>query len=227
MNRLSPLGAMALTLTVVASASASITVSTLPGGDTDFLALTSGGTLERAVAEGRIGNNNATSGTWERAIWEFGGVGTPKATGGTTWSSGQPVGFSFSFDGVSTATFVLGGQSLSWNMVAGTFTDIFIRTRNARNDTSIELTNLSLTGFGSLGSDLISTTVNEVDYLRVSNSTPFGAMTISGDATLSWTGTAPANSAQAFQVKFSNVIPGPGAAGVLALGGLIATRRRR
>lgn len=212
---------------LAAPALASITVSTLPGGDAEFNTLTTNGTLERAVAEGRIGNNNASNGTWERGIWEFGGLGSPVNTGGTTWTSGAAVPFSFSYDGASTVAFILGGDSLTWNNLAGSFTDIFIRTRNARNDTTISLTNLVLTGFGALASDINSTTANEIDYLRVVNSGPFAAFTLSGNATLSWTGSAPNNSAQAFQVKFSNSIPAPTAAGVLALAGLMAGRRRR
>jgi uncharacterized protein (TIGR03382 family) len=206
---------------------ATVSVVSVPGGDAEFNTLTANGTLERAVAEGRIGNNVASSGTWERAIWEFGGVGTPKATGGTTWTSGTPLDFSFSFDGANTVTFILGGETLSWGVVSGPFTDIFIRTRNARSDTSILLSDLAVSGYGLLGSDLSSTTVNEVDYLRIVNTSAFGAVTVTGKATLAWAGSAPTNSALAFQVKFSNVIPGPGAAALAGLGLVAGLRRRR
>lgn len=212
---------------LTAPALASVTVSTLPGGDAEFNTLSNNGTLERAVAEGRIGNNNASNGTWERGIWQLGGVGNPVTTGGATWTSGAAVPFSFSYDGASTVSFVLGNDTLTWNGVAGTFTDIFIRTRNARNDTAISLTDLSLTGLGALGSDVGGTTANQVNYLRIVDTGPFGAFTLSGNATLSWAGAAPNNSAQAFQVKFSNSIPTPASAGVLAMAGLLAGRRRR
>ncbi len=178
------------------------------------------------MAEGRIGNNNGSTGTWEQGLWEFGGVGTPKAQGGTTWTSGTSKAFSFSYDGATTATFTQDGQTLVWNAIAGTFTDIFIRTRSARSDTRIEMTNLTLSGYGALGVDLVSSGANGVDYIRISSSTPFGAVSISGDVMLSWSGTPATNSAHAYQVKFSNVIPSPSAAVVMAVPLLFPRRRR-
>lgn len=207
------------------SAAGSVTFGLYNGGDAGFLALTANGTLERAVGEARIGDNLA-SGTWERAIWEFGGVGTPKATGGFTWTSGISVPFSMSFDGSSTVSFTVGGQTLTWNSVAGSFTDIFLRTRSARSDTGIELSNLTLTGVGALGIDLMSSGANNVDYLRISNTSAFGAVTISGDATLTWSGSPPTGSSLAFQVKFTNV-PTPAGGTLLVLAGALGIRRRR
>lgn len=221
-------GAIGTALTVlVGSASAGITVVGVAGGDTGFSALTNNGTLERAVAEGRIGNNNASNGTWEQGIWEFGGVGSLKAQGGTTWTSGTAIPFSVSYDGLSTITFTQGSDSLSWNQMAGPFTDIFIRTRSARADTTISLTSMSLSGFGALGTDLITSGSGTVDYLRIVNTSNFGAFTLSGMVNPAWSGTAPSNSALAYQVKLSNVIPSPSVAGGLGLGALMTMRRRR
>jgi len=208
-------------------ASAGITVVGLPGGDSEFSALTNNGTLERAVTEGRIGNNNASNGTWEHGIWEFGGVGGLKAQGGTTWASSTAIPFSVSYDGVSTITFTQGSDVLSWNQMAGPFTDIFIRTRSARSDTTISLTSMSLSGFGALGTDLITSGSGTVEYVRVANTSNFGAFTLSGMVSLAWSGSPPANSSLAYQVKLSNVVPAPSVAGGLGLGALMMMRRRR
>lgn len=212
-------------LVTVSPVLATISVGTLPGGDAQFSLLTNAGTLERAVAEGRIGNN-AANGTWERAIWEFGGVGGTKAEGQSAWTSGSLVDWTFAFDGVSTVTYTVGTSAISWNAVAGSFTDIFIRTRSARSDTTVALTELSLSGYGVLP-DVISSGSGDVDYLRISSSTPFGAFSIGGKQKFEWSGSAPTNSALAYQVKFSNVVPTPGAAGVVVLLAGAGLRRRR
>jgi uncharacterized protein (TIGR03382 family) len=44
---------------------------------------------------------------------------------------------------------------------------------------------------------------------------------------MDWTGATPTNSALAFQVKLTNVIPTPGALALLGMGGLLVARRRR
>jgi hypothetical protein len=113
------------------------------GGDAAFLAIAANGTLERAVTEGRVGNR-ANNGDWEQGIWEFGAVGTPKATAQQVITSGTSVKSSVAWNGVDTVSYTFGGQTISWNAVAGTFTDIFIRTRAAEN-ASTELTNMAST----------------------------------------------------------------------------------
>ncbi len=210
-------------VSVVGSAMGSITVSPLAGGDSAFNALTSNGTLERAVAEARIGDSPA-GGTWEQAIWKFGAVGQPQTNGQFAWTSGTAVAFSFAFDGVSTVTFTLGSSTQTWNAVEGSFTDIFVRVRSSANS-SVALTQMNVSGFGAIA-DLTSSGSVPAGYLRISNTSPFSAVTISGLMELAWTGQRPNGSALAAQIKFSNV-PTPGAAAVLGLAGLVATRRRR
>jgi hypothetical protein len=210
-------------------AQASFTSSPFPGGDAGFNALTNNGALERAVTEGRIGDN-LTTGAWERAIWRQGGVGTPERSGQFRWTNAVPADFSVSFDGASTVTFTLGAETLTWDGLARSFTDIFIRTRAAA-DSRIELAGMTIgsLSLGSLVSEPTGGQTSDVDYLRISNGgAPIPAFTLAGRATLSWAqGLRPSNSALAFQVKLTNVIPAPGACALFAAAGLAARRRRR
>lgn len=227
----SRLGGLAVAVVATTAAHAGITFGPLAGGDAEFSALTNGGSLERAVGEGRIGNNAGT-GTWEQAIWELGGVGTPVAQAQlAAFTSGTGVPFSISFDGASTVSYTFGPSTLTWSLIDGPFTDIFLRVR-ATAASSATLSNLFLdmpgaaddTAIGSLATGAGGT----AEYIRVSfmgNNLP--AFTLSGDSTFAWTGSVPANSQLAYQVKFSNVVPTPAAASLMVAAGLVGLRRRR
>lgn len=213
-----------------AHASAGVTWSYLAGGDAAFNALTLSGTLERAVAEGRIGNN-APNGTWEQAIWQFGGVGSPVAQAQQPAFSGAARDWSFSWNGVDTATYDFGGTTLSYTAVTGAFTDIFIRVRGTGTSTAA-LTNMLLDLPGVVDDTLIGNLSSPLaggeDYIRISSTMgDLPAFTLSGASLFSWTGGVPTNSALAYQVKFTNVVPTPGAAALMALAGLAGFRRRR
>lgn len=193
-------------------------------GDAGLLALTNNGALERAVTEGRIGNG-AMTGTWEQAIWELGGQGTPEVEAQLAITNGTAVPFEITWDGVDTVSYSVGSQTIAWTDVAGSFTDIFIRARGGATST-MSLTDLDLLGSGLSIGDLHTT--NGVEYIRIRNmGMPFGAFTLTGVQTFSWSGQAPTGSQLAYQVKLTNVIPAPATLaglGVLALG---AARRRR
>jgi uncharacterized protein (TIGR03382 family) len=195
-------------------------------GDAGFNVLTNNGALERAVTEGRIGDNLA-SGTWEQAIWRQGGV-TMQTNANFVWSNGATVPFQIQWNGVDTLSYTIGAQVLTWNAVPGSFTDIFVRTRSGAGST-MELFGMDIDGlpFGPL----TSSGSGDVQYIRISNDfVDFGAFTITGLSRLTWDpGNRPSNSALAYQFKFTNTtdIPAPGAAVVLALGAGLAARRRR
>lgn len=198
--------------------------SYLNGGDAAFLGLTNGGALERAVTEGRIGNR-AMNGQWETAIWQQGAVGTPQTQGQYVFGNNVAVNWSVQFDGASTVTYTLGSSVLTWNAASGGFTDIFVRIRSEA-DSSITLSNLDLVGSGlTLGN--LASSGGGVDYLRISNTSDFGAFTLSGTTLMTWGATPPSGSQLAYQVKLSRVIPAPGAAGLLAVLGVAAARRKR
>lgn len=232
MNRtFARVGGFAVAFVTTTAAHAGIVVTPLAGGDAEFLALSNNGTLERAVGEGRIGNN-AGNGTWEQAIWELGGVGNPVAQAQlASFTSGTSVPFSISFDGASTVSYAFGPSTLSWNLIAGPFTDIFLRVR-ATSTSSAVLSNLFLDLPGAANDTAISTLATgpsgTAEYIRISfmgNNLP--AFTLSGDSTFAWSGSVPANSQLAYQVKFSNVVPTPAAASLIVAAGLVGLRRRR
>lgn len=197
------------------------TVAGLAGGDAAFLAITANASLERAVTEARSG----TPGNWAGAIWSpQGGVGSPVATLNHTWANGVPTNFPIVYDGVSSLTFSLGGSAISHSTVSGGFTDIFVRVRSVSGST-VSVSDLDLSGF-NIGA--LSVAGAGVDYLRVSNNgTAFGAFTITGKQTMSWTGQQPGGSQIAAQLKFTNVIPSPGTLSLAGLASLLASRRRR
>lgn len=224
MTRALALAAIAAT---AASAHATLTASMFAGGDAAFNALTNNGDLEAAVAEGRIGNA-ATTGTWELAIWDQGATGTIQDQAQFAFGNMQTVPFSLTWDGISTVTYTVGATSISWNAVPEAFTDIFIRNRAAANS-SLSLSDLNLNGTPLPGLTSVGTTTNAVvRYLRIENmGMDFGAFTLTGNQTLSWLGAPPTNSALAYQIKLTNVIPAPGALALAGVGLLAAARRRR
>lgn len=213
---------MVLVCALAAPSLASVNWNYFPEGDAGFLALTDHGNLESAVAEGRIGNN-ATSGTWETAIWELGGKGTPKDTAQAQWASGIAVPFSLTYDGAGSLTYTVDGISTSWDGVAAGFTDIFIRARSVEN-AAVELSSLDLAGSGLSIGDLVAAG-DGVEYLRVTRCDPFGAFRFTGQQTFTWDGPMPSNSALAYQIKLTRVVPEPGSL-LLLTGGLLALRRR-
>ncbi len=209
-----------------ASAFATLSWEYFAGGDSGFNLLTSSGALERAVTEARIGNVT-TTGTWEQGIWQRGGVGPLVRQGQFQWQSANDVPFTVVYDGASTITFTLGSETLSWDGIAGPFTDIFIRTRAGANS-EITLSDLDLVGSGLTIGDLTSLGDGDVDYIRLrNNDLNFGAFTLTGVQRMTWSGTAPTNSALAAQIKFSNIVPEPSSLVLLAAGGLILRSRRR
>ncbi|MBX3382569.1 MAG: hypothetical protein KF864_03570 [Phycisphaeraceae bacterium] len=218
---------LGLCLALTPGALAGWTSATFAGGDAGFNTLTNNGSLERSVAEGRIGNG-ATSGTWERALWQQGGVGMPQAQGQFTFASAASYDWSVSWDGIDTVTFVVDGQSLSWGGVQGAFTDIFIRTRSGA-DSTILLSGMQLNAQPIAPASLFSSGNGDVDYIRLSHTGgPAPAFTLSGSVAMTYDAlTRPNNSALAWQVKLTNVIPAPGALAVMSVGLVAAARRRR
>lgn len=222
MTRFATLAAIAA---LAPTALADVSTTTFGGGDLGFNELTNNGSLEQAVIESRIGNANPEAGIWEVGLWRFGAVGSPLDQAGRSIANGEVASFSISYDGANSLSMSIGDAEVSSSDIGGTFTDIFIRVRGTATST-VELSGLTL------GGDLLDvssiTGHDGVSYLRISNGgAAFGAFTLVGNQSFSWDGARPNNSALAAQFKFTNVIPAPGAAALLGLGGLAAVRRRR
>jgi hypothetical protein len=149
------------------------------------------------VAEGRIGNN-ALNGDFEMDIGRS--TSSPDAVAQLVWPNGTAVPFTLTHDGAGTATFSMAGETLDHDPIDG-FTDVFIRVRAVDGGTSIVVTDLVLDG--EIVGDLTSTTGDGagLDILRIEGGELGDGFTLTGTATLAWTGTPPQHSRLAFQLK--------------------------
>ncbi|AFY54178.1 PEP-CTERM putative exosortase interaction domain-containing protein [Rivularia sp. PCC 7116] len=189
--------------------------------DTDFNSLINYGEFsELFVAEGRIGDRAAQAQKELKIngdVVEGAKVATETNFG---WVNGEEYDFSLVYNG-STVDYVLGGIPLSTQKFSGAVNSIFFRTSAGANTTT-SLTNLVFNGdaIGNLTSSDSSS--SDIDYLQLNDiSSPF---TITGKASISWEGTAPRGSLNAFQIKVGNSpatsVPEPGSIGAILVTGL-------
>lgn len=163
-------------------------------GDAEFLALAPVLTF---VAEGRIGDRGGAA-TFELDLGAE--TAAPATTAQYDWLSGVVEPFSLSYDsGSQLVTFVLGGKTLLYTTASGTLTDIFVRTRAVNLNTTVVVSDLILDG-DAVG-DVSSATGDGIDYLRILGGTLADGFVLTGNATLTWSGTAPTQSRLAFQIK--------------------------
>lgn len=209
------ISAAAVVIATAGLANAGLITGNLPG-DAAFNALD---LPEVAVAEGRIGNN-AFNGTHELTIGQD--TGAPAQTAQFIWGNGVAQPFTLTYDaGNSAIQFEVGGNVLDF-AVADAINGLYIRTRATNLGTGITLDNFNLNGDAVAGAS--STVGNGADYFFITGNQLLSGFTLTGDATLSWEN-QPSQSQLAFQIKMT--IPTPGTVGLLAMGGLVATRRRR
>lgn len=195
------------TLVVISASSAhAISFNTLPGyTDAQFNQDKANGLFQEDwVGEGRIGGPT----TFEQNIvnWTTNSSNNTPATGEFSWENGLIVPFTMSYSPSNggTLTYTLGGQTItSSNLTEPSrfpngINTLYLRTRSTDNS-ALTLKNLVVDGTNL--SDLVSSSTGdgEVDYLQVSELD--GDFTLTGEATLSWFGTPPTQSALAFQVK--------------------------
>lgn len=188
--------------------------------DTQFNALlASGDFAELFVAEGRIGNN-ASNGDRELGINNA--LFQPVTQEQFVWTSGKTEDFTLEYTG-SAVKYTVGGVTLS-SSFSGAVNDIYIRTReNATSDIRIDNLFFNGTAFGSTAvSEPGDGDPDRIDYLLISQiSAPF---TLTGKATMSWTGTRPNGSNLAYQIKVGPTndidIPEPSVVSALLLTGI-------
>jgi hypothetical protein len=176
------------------------------------------GWQEDWVSEVR-GGNNATNGTYELSIndWDTNTTPSYPTTAQNVFTSGQAVDFSISYDGTN-ATFIWGTNLTSRKTLttsnlteASRFPNgldsIFIRLR-ANSTSSFGLSNLVVDG-NAYGGSLLANNTNTLDYLLITGIT--NNFTLTGKATLSWTGSIPNNSNLDMTVKagYGAAVPEP------------------
>ena len=218
-NSLCAIGLTALGLFIIPESAQAFTVINKTNfTDTDFnQQITDKKFSELFVAEGRIGGKA----TYELSINDDVLKGaTPVTKEEFNWKSGEKYDFSLEYDG-SMVNYILGGKTLKSTNFKGSINSIFFRT-SAWQNTTTALTDLMFNGgaIGSLTSNLNDS--RDIDYLQLKNiSSPFK---ITGKASMSWTGTAPKNSQNAFQIKVGNSpvksVPEPGTIGAIFVTGM-------
>jgi hypothetical protein len=176
------------------------------------------GWQEDWVSEVR-GGNNRTDGTYELSIndWDTNTTPSYPTTVQNVFTSGQAVDFSISYDGTN-ATFIWGTNLTSpKTLTASNLTEadrfpkgldsIFIRLRS-NNSSSFGLSNLVVDGNTYSGRSLLANSSDNFDYLLITGIT--NNFTLTGKATLSWTGSIPSNSNLDMTVKMGyGAVPEP------------------
>lgn len=220
------IGLVTLGLGLTPSFASAITITPLPNfTDAQFNNLLSSKKFQELfVAEGRIGNN-ALNGDRELGINNANFQ--PVAQGQFVWQSGKMENFLLQYDG-SQVSYSVGGTTLLSNVFSGSVNDIYIRTRETLTS-NVRLDNLIFNGT-ALGDSAVSEPSNsdldQVDYLLLSDiSAPFR---LTGNVTMSWTGSRPSQSNLAYQIKVGSTdnsqqdVPEPGTVGALLLTGIVA-----
>jgi|WetSurMetagenome_2_1015567.scaffolds.fasta_scaffold06610_2 hypothetical protein len=166
--------------------------------DAELLALVSDTIF---VAEGRIGDLGGAA-TFELDLGQS--TSAPSTTAQYPWIDGAVEPFTLSYNaGTGLVTFTLGGKVLAYSTPFPMFGDIFVRTRAVEVDRSVIVQDLVLNG-QSVGG--VSSAVGPgLDILWISGAQLSNGFTLTGTATLAWTGAAPTQSRLAFQVKVAKL----------------------
>jgi hypothetical protein len=185
---------LALLLSTGASA---FTVSHL-ATDAELLALISDTIF---VAEGRIGDLGGAA-TFELDLGQS--TAAPFTTAQYPWISGTVEPFTITYNsGTGLVTFTLGGKVLTYTTPFPMFGDIFVRTRAVEAQRSVIVQDLVLNG-QSVG-DVSNAVGPGLDILWISGAALSNGFTLTGTATLAWTGAPPTQSRLAFQIKVAKL----------------------
>lgn len=161
--------------------------------------------IVKSVAEGRIGDRGGAA-TFELDLGNT--TAAPVVQHQYNWVSGQAEPFTLTYDPVTnTLTLVLGGHTLAYNPAEnlgyglGT-AEMAVRGRSNATSTVI-VDNLVLNG--SVIGDNMSAASGSLDVLMLDGASFAAGFTLTGLATLSWTGATPTQSNLAFQIKLGTV----------------------
>jgi len=153
------------------------------------------------VAEGRIGDLGGAA-TFELDLGQS--TAAPNTSAQYGWVNGQVEPFTLTYNNVTKiVTFALGGRSLAYTTPFPMFGDVFVRTRAVDSGREIVVQNLVLDG-QSVG-DVSHAVGDGLDILWISGGSLSDGFTLTGTATLSWTGAPPTQSRLAFQIKVAKL----------------------
>jgi hypothetical protein len=167
--------------------------------DTELLAIISDTVF---VAEGRIGDLGGAA-TFELDLGQS--TAAPSVTAQYAWTSGQAEPFTLTYNNMTgLVMFTIGGKMLSYTTPFDVFGDIFVRTRAVDEGNSVVVQNLVLDG-QSVGDASAAVGANGLDILWISGAALSDGFTLTGSATIAWTGSVPTQSRLAFQIKVAEL----------------------
>jgi len=159
------------------------------------------------VAEGRIGNN-AMNGDFEIDLG--GSTSAPEVQRQYVWPNGTPVAWSLVYDHLTNlVTFTVGAEVLSWTSPLSGYTDVFVRTRAVDAGSSITIDAIVLDAEAVGDASAASGDASGLDILWIGGGTLHDGFTLTGQATMDWTGATPLHSRLAFQIKVGKLVPLP------------------
>lgn len=200
-NRLTYISCAVAALLAVASVPAYPLGTSHIGSDAEMLAMFSDTIF---VAEGRIGDGLGAA-TFELDLGKS--TSQPEVTAQFDWSNGMTVPFTLTYDNISNAVvFTVGGSTLNWASPLSGYSDLFVRTRAVDAASDIVIQNLSLDG-EVINDASHAVGANGLDILWIKGGTIYDGFTLSGQVTMTWTGTRPSQSRLAFQIKVDKLIP--------------------
>ena len=155
------------------------------------------------VGEGRIGDGLSAA-TFEIDLG--GDSGSPAATAQYGWPNGTAVSWTLTYDNVTDlVTFTVDGITLNYVTPLSGFSSVFVRARAVDAGTGIVVDDLVLDGVAV--TDQSQATGDGLDILWISGGTLFDGFTMTGRATMTWSGAVPSQSRLAFQLKVGSLNP--------------------
>lgn len=152
-------------------------------------------------AEGRIGDRGGVQ-TYELDIGPS--TTSPAQTAQYDWPNGTPVPFTLTYDNVTNlVSFTVGAGTLAYTPAQMSI-DIFIRTRAVYANTGISVDNLVLNGIplGESANTQIPGS-SGIDILHIHGADLSAGFTLTGQTTMTWSGSPPPSSKLSFQIKVS------------------------
>ncbi len=201
MRNLQSIAATSLLLVLVSAPAMALTTQHI-ATDADMLAML---TDTLFVAEGRIGDRGGAA-TFEIDLG--GDTGAPATSAQYDWPNGTAVSWTLTYNSVSNLiAFTVDGVPLTYTSPLAGFTDLFVRTRAVNANSSIVVDNLVLDSASAGDASTADGNASGLDILWISGGVLTDGFTLTGHATMSWTGTAPTQSRLAFQIKVGTVRP--------------------
>jgi hypothetical protein len=193
--------------------------------DADFIAYQNAGGFAKNFGANVRWGDALPVGDWEYAIVNGADVpiGTPA---NSPWAGTNAHDVTFTFNPAGTSTLTLAGIGSITRSVPGSPSVLFARVKDSASPFS-SLTNIAIDlAYNGVGVDYTFSSLlgdPNAEYWGVSDANLAAGFTLTADASLDGPRTAGSDPMYQFKVG----IPAPGAAALLGLAGLVATRRRR